>query len=769
MTHEEAQLLLDSMLAPVNFRKRSTNKDDALSDKDKADLLNIVIALEAQKASSSINSIVMVHVQTVANIIKNGGYTGNKQNEAFPFLIKQVLFYLACCSLINGGTQADIINEFVRIGIPLHHNFFTKLGQTPTAYLKTLEYHQPENPMPYMGQKKGELAVAIKNLSYQAGSYSYYLDIFGGSGSASTAIPILGKVTQKYSEINKKTHRLFYTLQNKENCKYIINEINKIRHYILCDGDYLDSKFAGSSFNVAQEIDIYQMNNVNKDDSGNFSTLAQITLKDLNHDKSIIDIMSFVYYFLPKVEDDFILNIPVFYYCENGKYKQKSVSFSKAKLMGLFRGLGVQDISQIAYEDFLPNRQVIYRLICKLKQTAVSWTENDKFYTSYPNLSILNKDDSRDVQSLIEEHIQARFFRVFLYCVNHRKDKNIGDADYYVMFWYVYKLQTRNKNIEDIGLSEFYRIALHESSGTEDGSKKVGESQRSKKPWRFLEVNFEPIFIDFYERIKNIEASQGSYTALLHQYASNKNALVYSDSPYVATMDYNTEGVSEDSSDSSDTSDKVPRFTTDDMSNLIETLVRGDYRFIFSCRAAYNKNSSKNDIHIVNPIEIYDKSDKFNNLADIPSKDKKGKVEKMESNYLIQSKLFYKFDKEARITGTDLYVLAIMPNGKTLLKALSTKDEPEIMITNYEIKPFKDANNSCNYEVYTFEEFLAILMQVNLGNINLDAYAEQLQETLSNEFAELKVVDEQLNTAAKVYKTVKQRNAQIQKSQKKKP
>lgn len=56
-------------------------------------------------------------------------------------------------------------------------------------YRMCIEYQQPQMHINYQGQKKGILAEALKNLVFQAGTYNFFIDIFGGSAGATLAVP----------------------------------------------------------------------------------------------------------------------------------------------------------------------------------------------------------------------------------------------------------------------------------------------------------------------------------------------------------------------------------------------------------------------------------------------------------------------------------------------------------------------------------------------------------------------------------------------------
>lgn len=87
-------------------------------------------------------------------------------------------------------------------GVSITHNFFTRLGHTPTQYQAMDAHKIPKSVISYMGAKRGGLGIAIKNLVYQAGEYDTFYDIFGGSGAASLAVNKISKKNYIYNELN---------------------------------------------------------------------------------------------------------------------------------------------------------------------------------------------------------------------------------------------------------------------------------------------------------------------------------------------------------------------------------------------------------------------------------------------------------------------------------------------------------------------------------------------------------------------------------------
>lgn len=291
MTRNEARQLLDSMLPPVKIAGVNANKK--LTATEVNELCDVVVAGEnhrlevgqnEQQYVNAVNVRIANEIPKVVTILKNHNYSSK---VTMPYLAKQVLFYLAseyisANNLGNGSTQNDFLALLKANKLSVTHNFFTKLGYAPAYCSDMLNYTQPENPMPYLGQKKDELAVAIKNLVYQAGTrIECYVDLFGGSGSATTAVCPKKGWTFVYNEKDNTVTNLMEVLKDKELSQQLAKQLKGLvddiefgkpfiwdsnKNHILnsevttrcnMDGHYhIDFKF--NSVNFAEEIQLYE-------------------------------------------------------------------------------------------------------------------------------------------------------------------------------------------------------------------------------------------------------------------------------------------------------------------------------------------------------------------------------------------------------------------------------------------------------------------------------------------------------------------------------
>ncbi len=133
-------------------------------DEDKK-LLKIVSDLERLKKRGNKGDIEKHLDMALEDIAKMMNmYGGDKNNvghaskqphkQVLPFLVQQVLFYIAViCIEDYGREQKLVIQELRELGVTISHNFFSRMLTTPSQYVSMKKYKQPELPMPYMGQK----------------------------------------------------------------------------------------------------------------------------------------------------------------------------------------------------------------------------------------------------------------------------------------------------------------------------------------------------------------------------------------------------------------------------------------------------------------------------------------------------------------------------------------------------------------------------------------------------------------------------------------
>ncbi len=279
MTHEEAQKELDSRLIPFSRFGKAKKANGELTDGEKEELIQLVIDYKSNIKSMSMQQVIekiaviikayWVRAEKTGINVKGAGNAVANQIE-YPFIIRQVLFYFTVEYIWSGnGTQKDIIEGLKTYGIKVSHNFFSRTGYTPNEYCEYMCYKQPQMVADYKGQKKGELAEAIKGLVYQAGRFNAFADIFGGSGAASVAFPKRRSSRYMYNDIDIMTYNLFRVISNNKlywKCyKCLEKLINAVEGYGVLFGDVDFEKEIQDYFNNKRTDNSDEKNIVRRD------------------------------------------------------------------------------------------------------------------------------------------------------------------------------------------------------------------------------------------------------------------------------------------------------------------------------------------------------------------------------------------------------------------------------------------------------------------------------------------------------------------------
>lgn len=213
---------------------------------------------------------------------------------------------------------------------------------------------------------------------------------------------------------------------------------------------------------------------------------------------------------------------------------------------------------------------------------------------------------------------------------------------------------------------------------------------------KFVKKDFKEIITEMHNAIKGTICKDLDCVKVIKKYGKNsgkknyKNPIFYSDSPYIATSNYAV----------MDGNGKESTFTEDDMKRLIDALKKSEGKFIFSCRAVSGSKKG----------------------AAITDKLKDNNIDIFNSVYL---KFIEAFEYEDNKKRQKLWVLAIVDATKskkyTFTDLISKNMAVELMITNFEIHSFSDANYpDIRFEVYEFSELLEALMLYSNADINKD-------------------------------------------------
>lgn len=663
MTQEEREKLqgyLNERIFGTRRQMRSKYADEHRLSQGQKDFLYLIVRDVRSFVAKNVQSIndLDIAIIKVACCLRQINFHGMKPNlknsknivprDKMPFLVKQVLWLICYKALRAGLKQKDVFEEFEKYDIYVSHNFFSSLEQTPDYFLRCEKYLQPENPCKYMGQKKDELAVAIKNLVYQAGSHSYFVDIFGGSGSASVAVCRKRRVKYVYNELNNRVHNYVEMIAG-QNYKDISEMLEKIQDDLKMPELSPRSKLEFSFYNA---LDTYISA---KETKGGFSVGvidAERNIQQFGRGTYNFEISS-VKDILHKLEkalqdkkrifpnDDRIQDIT-----EDAITKVSSILASTNIIQNF--NAHVDELNRLYEENLI----IIYDYPYKVKMTPVP--------IGFPRKEIT-----------YEEYIKCiSQYKALGYYAYFENMKNIKRAS---------KLQQVDCAVGEIFLKY---MAIHGKEGSTailDYIKQHYSHNAKNNIGSFIKEDFERRVKEFHDALSGTIVENMDFGGIIKKYAP-ENTLFYSDSPYIATSDYDDEvgGVS--------------KFSRDDMKNLIKGLMQGGKT---SGQKATKKASKPNKF--IFSMRAVKSGEEINGS---------GKDAKIVSGNQEICQYVY---KEFAAYKKSLYVIVIYERGKDLCDLIQKSKSVEIMITNFEIVSFEAKGTGKKKYVckaFTFDEYL---------------------------------------------------------------
>lgn len=551
MTFNDAKNLLDSMLPRFKEYMRNINADNKLTDSDKNVLLTIIIDFERMSEKYDYNSALdyIKHIldsgyrasPSSKKITKNGGII-YPNPPAVPFLIKQVIFFIAVSCIVYkiNCTETEICKR-----LNLTHNFFGKLGRTPKEYVGMRRHTQPDQIINYKGQKNKEWGIAIKNLVYQAGAHDYFIDIFGGTGAASTAVNRRNNVRYVYNDKDKLMYNLFNVIADNKLHKRLVKEINKLKDDLYFGQPYLNQ------VNFDDEIDKFY--NSRKGERLQRETDIKEYTPHKYQFKNGADYLEKLIAHLKKQDDNYYVI-----------YLQKK--YSKKALLNK---LETKDLDQ----SLKKNWEIV--LLCSNLWHA--W--------EFMTLRDINGESCWMLHKL---DVQYRFYKYYAHFSNITKNISINNDNeklvYAVACIFINSLTT-NGNTNASSILRMNVSCAEDVKPSVDYMSFLGDNYYNRYDPR-KSIDFEAVIKDMHKFIKGIQCENDDYKVVIDKYKSQNNIakkpLFYSDSPYIATTGY------EES------------FNGDNIVELIKALVDSGDKFIFSCRAVYgSSNGSKTDKDLI--------------------------------------------------------------------------------------------------------------------------------------------------------------------------
>lgn len=682
-----AQDILDSMFPVACAGVQNINRNNDLTEQEVNILYSVVDDFDNQKEKYDWKSA----VQTISGVASRFVAKSNSKNNqiAMPLLIQQTIFFMAVRGedyklykqtelmyeftgraeynpkgkyICNNNTTLNMGKIFSKL--PYDYKYYRSCRDYKFEYnsLSRVAYSQPVILFSYNGQKDKELGIAVKNLVYQAGKYTKFVDVFGGTGSASLAFPKRGYgegkrgyVPYKYNDLDADLCNL-YTVIKSEDYKVLIEELYKLKS-ALEGGEQLEGidfnnemiKFFNRATSASQKTRDTQQ-----------SKSGETAILDFSGAETRVDFADVVKY----IND----------ICENvnfmqGNFEYSGVVYTKAELLEKLGSL------KSDYDKFM------------------AYIAESKFYeklgseVNFHDLKATRELDDENKDSYVENvrdaekrNYQARFYQYYAYFSNMLNSGVGTPVRKALAIIFVKTLATMGA----VGVSQINKMTA--TRGSKNAAKwrhflYPTEKSSDKCPEQ------KDIIEELHEQFQRIDIISDDFRVVIDSVTQeviaekedlkgknskvNPEALFYVDSPYIATVNY-----------------KVGMFKPQDMLELIEKLYTTSEvgnKFIFSCRACGTKGSeaSKADMKSIDKAIVETVYTHFNDI------------------FLANSK--------------PLWVVTISrDSSKDFFTDLVAKhEEAEIMITNYKVQGFEPSPlyPKAKYEVYSFKDFIYKLGQ----------------------------------------------------------
>lgn len=684
-----AQDILDNMFPVACAGVQNINKNNDLTEQEIDILYSIVDGFDNQKEKYDWKSA----VQTISGVASRFvTKTNNKHNQtAMPLLIQQVIFFMAVRGEDYGlYSQTELMYEFtgraeynpkgkytcsnstplslskIFSKFPYNYKYYRSCRDYKFEYssLSGIVYSQPAVLFSYNGQKDKELGVVIRNLAYQAGKYKHFVDVFGGTGSATLAVPKRGYAVNKrgyvsytYNDLDEGLVNLYNVIKS-DDYKLLVDEMNQLK-LALSGVDYFDEsidydaemeKFFNRDTRVNEEKRLEQQAT-----SGEADIFDKVNAETIYEMKHVVDYMREIQAKIPYMLDRVLV---------------LGVIYSKADIEKKFEGL-ITD----------------YEYLMRYASDRVFFDELGS-QLIYKGLKATRKTDDGVVDKFVEtsregrmRDLQARFYQYYAYLSNVLSSGVGTPVRKALAFIFISSMKTNGSTdisaVTNIVPNRYYKNISDDWRHFLEPTKK----QQDKMPEQVdiieeLHEQFQRVEIinkDFREVITSITevVKEEKELAKKNYSKADSGALLMIDSPYIATKGY-----------------KAGAFNREDMYDLINLLgvaTDANCKFIFCCRACATKSSGKSKTN----LKAIDKAI-------------------VETVYTYFNDIFLANDKP-------LWVTTISRNNKDdfFRDNVVNHKETEIMITNYKVEHVEVSPlyPNAKYEVYTFKDFINKLGQ----------------------------------------------------------
>lgn len=659
MTKEKFKIYLDSIF--ISLKDNPYGKNYELSPQDEYLLLDVcnIVKYNVDKAKNDINDYNKAFNQNIVPVLRSW-INSKKKNETSPYLLRQVIYYL-CCTAYRDGIkeyQQTALIKKISMTWRISQNVWNKWEMYPKKLYRTLYDKQPERIFPYKGSKTDAIGLGVRYLAFQAGAYSNFVDIYGGSGFASASVIHTQGTKYFYNELNRHVRNLFEVLVDDALYKEYIVAVNDFKY---------DLRHKAQKKSVFKNIDL----DVDGYDAYN-------NIKALNEEESEIKAYNDKFVMSKKQVDDAYNEVKNNYipFCDNKSYDCYDKSYS------------CHDILYILKFDNM--KKLDTQNVIEKYRTQVYGILEETFTGRYKK--------TRKKVTLKEYLVKLEVYYAFgywLYCqvlINTSGDILKNDkVKYAVASTYLYSLAINGIDMDSSSEARnFYynKMGYDTTYSDHSGTKYDNFIERNELLDSDVGKEFEKRVTDFHNIIKDENISHYDAIDLVKNYqkrlklrnqkAKNRsdNVLFYSDSPYIGTSDYEDEA------------NGVSSFTEDNMFDLIQALIDSGQKFIFSCRATASSAAKGKNLKIKkNVFEVFEKK-------------------KTTSLYVTAVLGRKKAEKEESFNTEDLI--------QRFADSIRNNKGTELYITNYRVRYYYSVVFNTDYLVINYDEFME-LMKENLN------------------------------------------------------
>lgn len=652
---------LEDIFPTVLAHTRNRNAKLEPADEQKIDDLTNRIELGVVEFKECIKELIPIKRKYDRTGVDKEG--NPKSSLALPVKFIQIILYISYMySEMDQDKigQDKILDEFKLYDTNLNKKIFM-LESTVQDYRDLIKHTQPDMHIKYQGQKHDKLGVAIKNLVFQAGKHSYFVDLFGGSGAGTLAVPRRNNTKYVYNDSDGGLVCLYKVLSDKQLSKLLIEYLHDLKYDledVIKEGETTSASRISRGIDFASEVVRF-----NKDKN------IKETRKNIQ-EWALRDDFEWVYGDGGSIHGNFYDYIKYFLESLELIHTDEANALKNRLLWGSEGDIEISNVVLGCITGSINFSELL------------EFAKNNGLYMM--NVYSVNSNGLTQILDFDERSEQYRYFEWYAYfsnCLDIVRDKSNDERTKQLLL-------SNNEILVMIALAEIYTWSfLHGDKQSLSPIHKIIHADGTKSKEHLKFTNKLQVIIKRIEFITKLISDGKTIVAVddcinvINEYKkltyysmrSNgkiiehiKKVLYYNDSPYIATTGY-----------------KAGKWGTGNSTDLIDALISSKQKFIFSCRACATTGNK-------------DKGIKANNLIYDAVLNYFRRVVEAENEKLGKKK-----------TGRmSLWVTYINLDKLSLEDAITQHKCTEIMITNYEVQSFGSPDT---FSVMTYDEFMTIV------------------------------------------------------------